>query len=243
MNVLAFDTSTDACTVALEVAGALSIDHRVEPRAHARLLLPMIDGLLSNAGLTPRSLDAIVFGRGPGSFTGVRIAVAAAQGLAFAADIGVVGISSLAAIAEGCRREHGDRHVLVALDARMGEVYFGEYRCDGAGVVEGAGALGSPVMQLLGEERVAAPEDARPSMRVDGLVHAGSGIERYLSVLVPEGVSPERIREGRFVEARDCIALARARLETGALDPADQAQPVYLRNKVAFTELERGVSR
>ena len=108
MKILAFDTSTDACSIALGVGGECLVDHAVVPREHAQRLLPTIRRLLAEAQLSPGQLDALVYGRGPGSFTGVRIAVSAAQGFAWGADIGTLGISTLASIAQGCLREHGD---------------------------------------------------------------------------------------------------------------------------------------
>ena len=229
MRALAFDTSTDACSVALAVDGETVEDHRVERQAHARLLLPMVEALLARAGLAPASLDAIVHGRGPGSFTGVRIAAAAAQGLAFAADVGTVGVSTLATIAQGGLRENGDRHTLVTIDARMGELYVGEYR---------AGA-GDAVVSLVGEEAVVGPEAAGIDAVAAGAVFAGSGIERFPDAFAR--VASDRLRPGRLPHARDLLALAAARIGAGALDDAADAVPVYLRDRVALTEAERGV--
>ena len=103
MILLALDTSTDACSVALRVDDQLFIDHRVVAQQHGSLVLPMVDALMSQAGLQASQLDALIYGRGPGSFTGVRIGVACAQGIALGADIGVVGVSTLQSIAQGVK--------------------------------------------------------------------------------------------------------------------------------------------
>ena len=251
MRALAFDTSTDACTVALAVDGATLEDHRVERQAHARLLLPMIGGLLDEAGIGLGDLDGIVFGRGPGGFTGVRIATAAAQGLALASDLGVVGVSTLGAIAQGCLREHGDRRVRVVVDARMGELYVGEYlvgadagrtgAVDG-GEAEGGGAGGGasvPIVVPVGIEAVVAPGDAGIDAAPADAAFAGSGIERFPEAFA--GIEPGRLRPGRLPRATDLLALAAARLAAGELDDPADAIPVYLRDRVALTEAERGV--
>ncbi|UTW14042.1 tRNA (adenosine(37)-N6)-threonylcarbamoyltransferase complex dimerization subunit type 1 TsaB [Marinobacterium rhizophilum] len=129
-KILALDTSTDACSVALWQDGAVVEDFRVVPRKHIQLLLPMAEALLSEAGLSAGDLDAVAFGRGPGSFTGIRIATGIAQGLAFAADVPVLPISTLAAMAleQGCAQ--GQDRVIAALDARMDEIYWCAYRLE-----------------------------------------------------------------------------------------------------------------
>ena len=238
MNLLAIETATEACSVALLVGGETHGDHRVEPRGHARLVLPMIDALLAEAGLARTALDGVIFGRGPGSFTGVRIAAAVTQGIALGLDIGVLGVSTLATLAQGCLREHGDTHVGVALDARLDEVYWGAY------------ALGAEgVMGLLGEERVCSPEQVAPP--APEAVHApwrlaGGGAERYLGPLaarlLPAGAEARgRLREGRLPAASDALALALPRLAREPLGPPEAALPVYLRERVALTEAERAV--
>ncbi len=136
MKILAIDTATEACSVALSIDGELRADHRVVPRQHAQLLLPMIDALMRQADLRPATLDGVLFGQGPGSFTGVRIAAAAVQGITLGAGIGVRGVSSLATIAQGCAREFGDTRVQVALDARMNEIYWGSYALDADGLMQ-----------------------------------------------------------------------------------------------------------
>ena len=230
MRALAFDTSTDACSVAVRVDGEVLEDHRVERQAHARLLLPMIEALLARAGIGVGDLDAIAFGRGPGGFTGVRIATAAAQGLAFAADVGVVGVSTLAAIGQGCLRVHGDRDVLVVVDARMEELYVGRYR-----------AVDGGVMALDGVEAVAVPEAVGIDEIPAGVAFAGSGIERFPDAFAAARERGATLRTDALPRARDLLALAAGRIGRGELDDAADAIPTYLRDRVASTEAERAV--
>ena len=151
MKLLAVETATEACSAALYVDGIVTERFALTPKEHTRLILPMIDGLLADAGLLPQQLDALAFGCGPGSFTGVRIATGVIQGVALGADLSVVPVSTLAAIAQdffdnngdvvcpllpaGEGREKGgqesanqDNVAYVAMDARMGEIFWGVYR-------------------------------------------------------------------------------------------------------------------
>ncbi|MCR8722048.1 tRNA (adenosine(37)-N6)-threonylcarbamoyltransferase complex dimerization subunit type 1 TsaB, partial [Pseudomonas syringae] len=145
-TLLALDTATEACSVALLHDGKVLSHYEVIPRLHAQRLLPMIKELLAEAGVAMSALDAIAFGRGPGAFTGVRIAIGVVQGLAFALERPVLPVSNLAVLAQRAFREHGVSQVASAIDARMDEVYWGCYR-------ETAGE-----MRLLGNEAVMAPE-------------------------------------------------------------------------------------
>jgi len=224
VKILAFDTSTDACSVALQVGDERLIDHAVVPRQHAQRLLPTVRRLMAEAELSPGQLDALVYGRGPGSFTGVRIAVSAAQGYAWAADIGTVGVSTLAAIAQGCLREHGDADVLAMLDARMGELYLGRYRRDSAGV-----------MELHRSERVVTPALAGLDDLPAGAVLAGSGAV----ALGPVDPGRRILRIGQLPHAQDLLDLAQPAVRDGRLQDPAAAQPSYLRDKVALTEAER----
>ena len=148
-TLLALDTATEACSAALLHGGRLYHRYEVIPRMHAQRLLPMIDELLVEAGIALKQVDALVFGRGPGAFTGVRIATGMVQGLAFATGKPVIGISNLAALAQRAWREHGAQNVCAAIDARMDEVYWGCYQ------------LRDGDMQLMGNEVVSAPEQVQ----------------------------------------------------------------------------------
>ena len=141
-TLLALDTATEACSVALLHDGKVTSHYEVIPRLHAQKLLPMIQQLLADAGTTLQAVDAIAFGRGPGAFTGVRIAIGVVQGLAFALDRPVLPVSNLAVLAQRAYREQGVSQVAAAIDARMDEVYWGCYR-------ETAGE-----MRLVGNEAV-----------------------------------------------------------------------------------------
>jgi len=226
MKLLAIDTSTEACTVAINVDGQVRSDHRVVVQQHGALVLPMVDKLMKEAGLRPAQLDALIYGCGPGSFTGVRIGVAAAQGIALGADIGVVGVSTLQTIAQGCYREHGDQSLAVSVDARMDEVYFCEYQLREHGR-----------MQPVSDEQIASP--GHVAWR-SAKVWAGSGAERYENVLREHfSVAPTDIRKGCLPQAIDLLTLGAGLVVHGMVQPAEQASPVYLRNKVALTTAER----
>ncbi|MCW8890569.1 MAG: tRNA (adenosine(37)-N6)-threonylcarbamoyltransferase complex dimerization subunit type 1 TsaB, partial [Sedimenticola sp.] len=136
MKILAIETATEACSAALLIDDVIISRYQVQPRMHSQLILPMMDELLAEADVGLSSLDAIAFGRGPGAFTGVRIAVGVAQGAAFASDLPVVAVSTLAALAQRGYREQGFQRLLPAYDARMNEVYWGCYEVNQTGLVE-----------------------------------------------------------------------------------------------------------
>ncbi|HKJ75724.1 MAG TPA: tRNA (adenosine(37)-N6)-threonylcarbamoyltransferase complex dimerization subunit type 1 TsaB, partial [Gammaproteobacteria bacterium] len=127
MRVLALDTATEACSVALWLDGSILERHEIAPRGHADRVLAMMEAVLAEAGVALRELDGLGFGRGPGAFTGVRIAAGVAQGAAFGADLPVVPVSTLATLARGVQAEGTAERVLAAIDARKGEVYWGAY--------------------------------------------------------------------------------------------------------------------
>lgn len=218
MKILALDSATESCSVALQLDDAVLQRSQLAPREHAALLLPMVQALLAEAGLPLAALDAIAFGRGPGSFTGVRIAAGVTQGLAFAAELPVIPLSTLAALAQGAWREHGAQQVAAAIDARMGEVYWGLYRArDG-------------VMVLEGEEGVFAPALVPPP-RESGYTGYGSGWATYGDLLA-ERCGITAWQGERFPQAVDLLPLAAAAWQAGQAVSAAEAQPVYLRDKV-----------
>ncbi len=233
MKLLAIETSTDACSVGLSIDGNLLLDHRMAAQQHGALVLPMVDALMAEAGLAPAQLDGVVFGRGPGSFTGVRIGVAVTQGIALGAGVGVVGISTLQSVAQGCYRVHGDEHVAVCLDARMDEVYFSAYQRDEAGL-----------MQAVMKERVLPPADM-PRLPTDqNWYWAGTGAERYAELLGDVfDVGAGAIRPDCWPNAEDLLTLGEAVARSGGLLPPEEAAPVYLRDKVAQTTAERAALR
>lgn len=216
MKLLALDTATEACSVAVLVEGAALERYELAPRRHAALILPMIEAVLAEAGLRPTQLDAVAFGRGPGAFTGVRVAVGIAQSVAFAADLPVVPVSTLAALALGAGRETGRGHIAAALDARMGEIYWGAY------VVAGQTA------EPLSEECVRAPADV--SAPAGDWFGVGSGWAVHAAILSRRLAVSGWLGQ-RYPRAGDIARLAAER--RGAWVAAELALPVYLRNEVA----------
>jgi tRNA threonylcarbamoyladenosine biosynthesis protein TsaB len=223
-TLLALDTATEACSVALLHDGKITSHYEVIPRLHAQKLLPMIQQLLSDAGITLQAVDAIAFGRGPGAFTGVRIAVGVVQGLAFALERPVLPVSNLAVLAQRALREQGARQVAAAIDARMDEVYWGCYReTDGE-------------MRLVGAEAVLPPEAATlPADASGDWFGAGTGWGYEARIAVNLSGHDATL----LPHAQDLLALARFAWERGEAIAADDAQPVYLRDKVATPKSER----
>ena len=219
MKLLALDTATEACSAAVWVDGAVLERYELAPRRHAALILPMIEAVLADAGLSPLQLDAIAFGRGPGAFTGVRIAVGIAQGVAFAADLPVIPISTLAALALGAAQETGYSRIAAALDARMGEVYWGVY------------AVADHDANPLGEEQVCAPQSVIAPTLGDWF-GVGNGWTAYAAVLA-QCLPVDGWQGERYPRAGNVARLAAAPPQRNAWVSADQALPVYLRNKIA----------
>ena len=222
VRLLALETATDACSAALMIGDEVQERFEVAPRRHVALLLPFVERLLADAGVTVGQLDAVAFGRGPGSFTGLRIAAGMAQGIAFGADLPVVPVSTLAALAQGCVRKQGATAVLAALDARMQEVYFGAYRIGDDGC-----------MEPDGEEVVCTP-DAIPLPGAADWYAVGEGWSRYAELLQARLASPlAGILDTARPHAADVAVLGAALFMRGGALPAEQAVPVYLRNNVA----------
>src|SRR3990172_5272359 len=217
MKLLALDTATEVCTVALWLDG--EVLERFEPGGqHSERILPMVDALLAQAGLALGQLDALAFGRGPGSFTGLRIGAGVAQGLAFGADLPVVPVSSLAALAQG----QDAPKVLAAYDARMQQVYWGVYARNAQGL-----------MGLQGGEIVIAPKDV-PMPDGAGRMGAGGGWDQYAGELSLR--LGDKIKEWRrqcLPRARHVAELGAAAFQAGQAVPPEQALPVYVRDEVA----------
>jgi len=227
-HILALDTSTDACSVALKSAVKTTdltserpSEYRynrfeIAPRKHTHLLLPMVEEVLAESGLRVADLDLIAFGRGPGSFAGIRIATGAAQGLALAFETPVVGISTLEAIALGVLDIEPDaEYILAALDARMDELYWCSYQ-----VVEGV-----PI--ALHEERVSAPDDIQLPLETPWIM-AGSGVA-YLDTMSHISGSISHSFKDVYPSADKMLQLAQREWDAGRLLKPEEAQPVYLR--------------
>ena len=220
MRLLAIETATEACSVALFINGDVSERYEVIPRGHGDVVLPMVDELMAGAELSPRQLDGIAFGRGPGAFTGVRIAAGITQGIAFGADLPVVEVSTLAALAQGAFRTTGHTDWLAAIDARMGEVYWGAFRAV------------NECVQIVGDECVVAPADV-PRLAGHAWYGCGTGWASYSDALSQRYAGAYRgVVDYSLPHARDVADLALPRLIAGDVISADQAIPVYLRDRV-----------
>lgn len=226
MRILAIDTSGEACSAALYLDGELSDRFVVQPRGHSELILGMMQALLAEAELPLGGLDALAYGRGPGSFTGVRIAAGVIQGIAYGAELPVVPVSTLAALAQRHHRESGAKRVLPAFDARMHEVYWAAYTLGADGL-----------MQLAGRESVSAPEQVELPPG-NGWQGVGSGWLSYGDELRQRlGEAVEAVHARQLCHALDIAQLAVKGLTVGAAVSAEHALPVYLRNKVASKPL------
>lgn len=222
MKLLALETATEACSAALYLDGEVSERYQIAPRGHTDLILPMVDGLLAEAGLVPAQLDAVAFGRGPGAFTGVRIATGVVQGIAFALELPVVPVSTLAALAQGGRREFGWERVAAAIDARMGEVYWGCFE---------VGDEGS--MRTVSDELVTPPSQV-PQLHEHQWHGIGSGWHSYATELAErQGVAMIDAIGDYFPHAQDVATLAVMAYQRGEAVSAEQALPRYLRDQVA----------
>ncbi|GAB2670563.1 tRNA (adenosine(37)-N6)-threonylcarbamoyltransferase complex dimerization subunit type 1 TsaB [Arenimonas aestuarii] len=224
MKLLAIETSTEACSVALYADGQVVARHELAPRRHTQLVLPWADELLAEAGLAKAQLDAIAVGRGPGAFTGVRLAIALVQGLALALDRPVLPVSTLAVLA---MQGQGD-NILATIDARMGEIYLGAFARDADGLVS-----------ATGPEVLCAPSEApHPETPVQGV---GSGFTAVGSALVARlGDRLAGVDASALPRARDLASLAVRAWQRGEAIAADALEPAYLRDKVALTLAEQG---
>ena len=223
MKLLALDTATEACTVALSLNGEV-LERAVPGGQHAEHILPMVDALLAQAGLVLTQLDALAFGRGPGSFTGLRIGAGVAQGLAFGADLPVVPVSSLAALAQGLDAVK----VLAAFDARMQQVYWGAYIRNAQGIVE-----------VQGNEGVFSPQ-AIPVPDGEGWHGAGPGWDAYSASLQQHlGRRLVGWQQHCLPKARYVAALGVAGYQSGAAIAAEKALPIYIRDDVAVKQKPR----
>ncbi len=221
MKLLAIDTATEACSAALSIAGETLVRYEIAPRRHTKLILSMCEQLLDQAGVTLSQLDVIAFGRGPGSFTGVRIAAAVTQGMAFARDLPVAPISTLAGLAQEVMEVWNQPKVLAAIDARMNEVYWGYYTRDP-----------DDLASVLGDEGVSKP--ALLPLLTGKWYGAGSGWKTYSDSMIRRIGADLQGYEGSLLpKAQYLIPLAMAMYQRGEVVSAELALPVYLRNKVA----------
>jgi tRNA threonylcarbamoyladenosine biosynthesis protein TsaB len=221
MKLLAIDTATELCSVALYLDGEIDERATCEPRAHADNVLPFISELLAAADLSLTQLDGIAFGRGPGGFTGLRVAASVTQGIAFGADLPVASVSDLAALAHGAFSTHGGSEIAAALDARMGELYYAVYRCEDGSAT------------AVFEDSLVLPDTLKLPNRPAPTAAAGPGWRAHWDKL------PETVRN-RLGDTDDAPPSARAVASLGVIELAagrgvapEAAIPVYLRDDVA----------
>lgn len=227
MKLLAFETATEACSVALWIDGAIIERFELAPRRHAELSLPWAQQLLEEAGITRSQLDVVAVGRGPGAFTGVRLAIALAQGIAMALDKPVVAVSTLAALA---MQSAGER-TLAAIDARMGEIYIGAFERKGDAQV------------ATSSETVVRP-DAAAIPESGSWVGVGTGFAAVEGALASRlGDRLSSIDAAALPHAADVARLAAAAFLRGEAVAPDRVEPAYLRNDVALTLVQQAASR
>ena len=227
MNLLALDTSTEFLSLALAFGENTFTYYQVAGSAASQLVLPQIQALLDGANIKLKDLDGIAFGAGPGAFTGVRIASGVAQGLGFGANLPVLGINTLIAVAEAS----GQDKVIVCLDARMGEIYHAALIKENDNWLE------------ISETRVCKPQDA-PAIEGNNWIGAGSGWAVYGEVLTQiyaQSLSQNlpNVLMNITPTAEAILRLAQPVFEAGQAKPAIEAMPIYIRNRVALTTLER----
>lgn len=220
MKLLAFETATEACSVAVWIDGEVRERFEIAPRRHAELALPWAEDLLAEAGIARSQLDAIAVGRGPGAFTGVRLAIAIAQGIALALDRPVVPVSTLAALA---MQTEGNR-ILAAIDARMGEVYAATFRRDGDDVIASS------------KETVGAPDTVQLPDDDAGWQGVGTGFAALDGVLLRR-LQPrlQRVDATALPHAADVVRLAAIAFARGEGIAPERLEPAYLRDNVALT--------
>jgi tRNA threonylcarbamoyladenosine biosynthesis protein TsaB len=232
MKILAIDTATEACSVALLNGDAIDVIFDICPQQHSQRILPMIDELLTKHGIKVAELDALAYGRGPGSFTGVRIATGIVQGLALGADLPVVEVSTLAAMAQQNYMQYGYKRSKVLIDARMQEVYFGHYEINTN--------VDTPIVEELQAEAVLPPEEAvakfvEISDDSTKCGRAGTGWDAYSEALqVLQNEEPINVL---YPSAEFMLPIALKAFKAGETISVDDISPIYLRDKVTWKKL------
>ena len=227
MKLLSVETSTEACSAALYIDGAIEERYEIAPREHTKLILPMIDSLMADAEIKPQQLDALAFSRGPGSFTGVRISTGVIQGIAYGADLPVVPVSTLAAIAQNYFKNSDIDCAYTAMDARMGEIFWGVYQKNNQGYAE-----------LIGDEAVTLAENIiYPDKKGVGIGSGWLNYQQQLSDCL--GALLLGIEADHLPRASAIAELGVIGYEKNEAVDVEMAMPVYLRDKVAKKESER----
>ena len=219
MKILAIDTTTEACSAALHVDGETIEKYEVAPRKHAELILPMIDSLLAESEQSLTGLDALAFARGPGAFTGVRLCTSVAQGLAYSADLPVIPVSTLAALAQGVDSE--DDIIVSMIDARMGEIYWGTFKKNKHNIVAS-----------VSDEEVCKPEDFEFDTTMT-CIPVGSGWQRYQDLFSSSlNTKSEKSKTDSLPRAIDVLEISLSKHRGTTYRNAKEALPKYIRNKV-----------
>ena len=221
-TILAIDTSTEACSVALLYRNEITHDFMISARDHTKKILPMVDNILNQSGCTLSQLDAIAFAQGPGSFTGVRIGIGVAQGLALGIDKPMIGVSTLMTLAQGCYRTTRATKVIPAIDARMSEVYLGQYQYQ------------NQEWHAIIAECVIKPEDVKSKIQhIDNNYYlAGTGWQTY-----PDMLTEIKQSEVWLPEAQDLVVIAHQKWLKNDVVKVEDVEPTYLRNEVAWQKL------
>ncbi|WP_439503245.1 tRNA (adenosine(37)-N6)-threonylcarbamoyltransferase complex dimerization subunit type 1 TsaB [Methylophaga sp.] len=228
MNLLALDTSTESCSAAITINGVLYQQQQMTQRGHSTLILGMLDQLFKQADASIADIDALAFGRGPGSFTGVRIGVGVAQGIAFARELPVIPVSTLAAVAQAAFDAFGHQNIAVAMDARMDEIYAGCFQ-----VKDG-------FVTLINEEKVCTAKHFFPA-NAEKWLGAGNGWQVYAEMLQTNFAEQLIDRQTDiYPGAATILKLAEQFYLRGEFVSADKALPVYLRNNVAKKKAQQG---
>jgi tRNA threonylcarbamoyladenosine biosynthesis protein TsaB len=222
--ILALDTCTESCSAALIYQGKVYSRSADAPREHSQRLLPMVDEVLKEANIPLSQVQVVAYGRGPGSFTGIRICTSMTQGLALGQDLPVIGISTLAAMAQLAITEQGAKQVLCAIDARMNEVYWGQF------------VNVNGIATLVGQERVSSAADVLLALdTAEDIIACGTGFDAYPQLL--ELANLTRLMSVNFPDARAMLTLAQAGIEQGLTTTVDELAPVYLRDTVTWKKL------
>lgn len=225
LTLLSLDTCTESCSAALSVNGKVYSELAIVPREHSQRILPMIDSVLSQAKIQLADVDLIAYGRGPGSFTGIRICTSMAQGLALGQDIPVFGISALQTMAQTVFDHQGGVQIISAIDARMGEVYWGQFI-----IKEG-------LAHLVGEEMVILPDLVTLSLDTDlPIIACGTGFDTYPQLLeLSEQIT--LANEIQFPDAKSMLSLAKQGYTQDLCTSVDDLAPVYVRDTVTWKKL------
>lgn len=226
-RILAIDTATEACSVAIWNQGETHALFELCPREHTQRILPLVQQVLAESGLTLSQLDALAFGRGPGSFTGVRIGIGIAQGLALGADLPMLGISTLQTMAQGAWRTTGAQRVLAVIDARMGEIYWGQFERQQDG----------NWLQSEGEAVLSPSQALERALRLQGAwAHVGTGWQTYPDLVAASSLN---VTDGQMLlpQAEDMLRLALQAWQEGLAVNVENAKPTYLHNEVTWKKL------